>query len=167
MSTPRPYIPPEILDQIVDPLHADPKTSKECRLVSKSWIPRTRKHLFGHVSLRWEHLCLWKKTFPDPATSPGYYTHTLTVNGVESDSEESNWVRGFPGVEMVVVEWRWTTYMSSPRLAPFHRLAPSLRSLCATSRFSFPHVQLFDLVCSPPLLEDLTIMGGGPPVNAC
>jgi len=36
-----PYLPPEILDYIVDLLHNSPNALKECCLVSKSWIPRT------------------------------------------------------------------------------------------------------------------------------
>ncbi|KAF9789295.1 hypothetical protein BJ322DRAFT_1000309, partial [Thelephora terrestris] len=45
------FIPPEICDHIVDFLHDDPKTLKQCCLCSRSWVPRTRKHLFAVVRL--------------------------------------------------------------------------------------------------------------------
>jgi len=44
-----PGLPPEILDYIVDFLHDNQNALKRCCLVSKSWIPRTRKHLFADI----------------------------------------------------------------------------------------------------------------------
>ena len=41
--------PPEIVDLIIDHLHDQPATFKTCCVVSKSWVPRTRKQLFSHV----------------------------------------------------------------------------------------------------------------------
>ena len=45
-----PYLPPEILDCIVDILHDQPKTLQKCSLVAKSWIPRIRLHLLAKIS---------------------------------------------------------------------------------------------------------------------
>ena len=45
-------LPPEILDLIIDHLHDEPATLKTCCVVSKSWVPRTRKHLFALVEFR-------------------------------------------------------------------------------------------------------------------
>ncbi|KAF9644805.1 hypothetical protein BDM02DRAFT_3066647, partial [Thelephora ganbajun] len=42
-------LPPEILDYIVDFLHDTPETLKQCCLVSKSWVSRTRKSLFADI----------------------------------------------------------------------------------------------------------------------
>ncbi|KAF9642961.1 hypothetical protein BDM02DRAFT_3104213, partial [Thelephora ganbajun] len=51
MSNPhKPHLPPEILDYIVDFLYNEPETLKQCCLVSKSWVPRTRKHLFADIN---------------------------------------------------------------------------------------------------------------------
>ena len=44
---PNPYLPQETLDYIVDLLHDEPETLRERCLLSKPWIPRTRKHLFA------------------------------------------------------------------------------------------------------------------------
>ncbi|KAF9642570.1 hypothetical protein BDM02DRAFT_3105483, partial [Thelephora ganbajun] len=44
-----PHLPPEVCDYIVDLLHNKPDTLGWCCLVSRSWIPRTRKHLFADI----------------------------------------------------------------------------------------------------------------------
>ena len=57
-----PELPPEILDYIVELLHDDKTVLKRCCVVSKSWIPRTRKHLFANIRLfTKKHLESWKK----------------------------------------------------------------------------------------------------------
>ena len=67
MPSPWPYLPLETLDYIVDLLHDESPALKECCLVSKSWIPRTRRHLFAHIRFySADNLKSWKKTFPDP-----------------------------------------------------------------------------------------------------
>ena len=45
----RPHLPPEILEYILDTLHDDPKTLRDCCVVAKSWIPRTKNRLFAKV----------------------------------------------------------------------------------------------------------------------
>ena len=87
------YLLPEILDYTIDLLHDEPETLKRCCLVSKSWVPRTRKHLFAHIKFRTAtDLGLWKKTFPDVANSLAYHTRTLIVGYprlvTASDGEE-------------------------------------------------------------------------------
>ena len=75
-----PYLPPETLDYTVDFLYDKPEAPKECCLVSKSWIPRTREHLPADIKFRSVHdLGVWKKTFPDHSSSPAYHTRTLLV----------------------------------------------------------------------------------------
>jgi len=72
-------LPPEILDLTVDHLHDEPIALKACCLVSKSWVPRTREHLFARVEFRGTELPVerWKKNFPDPSNSPVHHTRTL------------------------------------------------------------------------------------------
>jgi uncharacterized protein (DUF2384 family) len=41
------HLPAETLDHIVDHLHDTEDALRNSCLVSKSWIPRTRKHLFA------------------------------------------------------------------------------------------------------------------------
>ena len=75
MSTP--CLLEELLDYVVDFLHNAPRALENCCLVSKSWIPRARMHLFAHVAFSARGLQSWKKLFPDPSTSPACYTKTL------------------------------------------------------------------------------------------
>ena len=94
---PTPYLPPEILDYIVDFLHDEPEALDECCLVSKSWVPRIRRKLFAEIKILSErHLKLWKKLFPDVANSPACYVRTLFVGCprcvVESDAGEGGWI---------------------------------------------------------------------------
>ena len=87
-----PRLPPEITDYIVDLLHNEPETLKQCCLISKSWVPCIRKHLFYEILFEYSgDLRTWKNAFPDPANSPAYYTHTLRVYCVcitVADAEE-------------------------------------------------------------------------------
>ena len=43
------HFPPELLDYIVDLLRDSQGVLGNCCLVSKSWIPRTRRHLFENI----------------------------------------------------------------------------------------------------------------------
>ena len=88
-------LPAELLDHIVDLLHDSRDTDKlkSCCLASKSWTPRTRKHIFASIYFSTaEHLQSWKEMFPDPSTSPAYYTKYLFIGCpqevVATDAEE-------------------------------------------------------------------------------
>ena len=146
MSKPRRYIPPEILDDIVDFLQDEPEALTQCCLVSKSWIPRTRKYLFAQIEVE-DHL-EWMWIFPDPTNSPAHYVRRLTV---DCAPEDGRWIQGFSCVEQLILN-------DTISFAPFHIFATSLRSLCVDSG-TIPHSQTFDLIRSLPLLEDLTLRG--------
>ena len=110
---PRSPFPPEISDCVIDLLREEPKVLRECSLVSKSWVPRTRKHLFGAVQFTSSaYVDAWKKAFPDPANSPAHYTHSLSFTCVEgvtttADAEEASWIRAFSKVAQLKV-WNGT-----------------------------------------------------------
>ena len=106
MTNPR--VPPEISDYIVDLLHGDPETLKQCCVVSKSWVPCARKYIFKEVRFnRISELEAWRKAFPDLANSPAYYTHSLYIGCAEAvnsaDAKEGGWIRGFASVVRLVV----------------------------------------------------------------
>ena len=148
-------LPPELLDLIVDHLHDDPTALKTCSVVSKSWIPRTRRHLFAHVEFHASksHVGLWKKAFPDPSNSPAYHTRTLSVHRIRviaaADTGVDGWIRTFRSVVHLKLSGMDRT---SP--IPFCGLSPAIRSL---SLINVP-LDAFDLICSFPLLEDLTLV---------
>ena len=167
MSNPhRSHLPPEILDCIVDLLHDKPEALKLCCLVSKSLVPRTRTYLFA--SIRFQHpddLRLWKKAFPDPANSPAFLTHTLSIFCPQvvmtADAEEGGLVRMFPRVvRLAVFNSPTNPYKLEVSLAPFHSFSPVLKSLRVIS-YSIPHSQILNLICSLHLLEDLCVIDYG------
>ena len=156
-----PHLLPEILDYIADLLHAKPETLKRCCLVSKSWIPRTRKHLFADIRFRTgKRLELWKETFPDPLTSPARYAKTLFIECshvvVAADVEPGGWITGFSRVVNLRVDSQASFADGSFSFVPFHGLSPVLKSLRVTGPPP-PSSQIINLVFSFPLLEDLAV----------
>ena len=158
-------LPPEILELILDHLRDEPTTLKTCCVVSKSWIHWTRKHLFARVKFHASksHTELWKKTFPDPSKSPAHHTRSILIYGLSvittADGGIGGWIRSFHNlVHLHLACLGLEDYRVS--LVPFHGLSPTLRSLRLTST----SLEILDLICSFPLLEDLalvTLRGGG------
>jgi hypothetical protein len=153
-----PHLPAELLDHIVDHLHDAEDALRKCCLVSKSWIPRTRWHLFANIAFpAVGSLESWKKTFPDPSMSPAHYTKTLSVGCSEvvtaADADEGGWIRGFSCVAHLEMCSQGSV---SSSLVPFHSL-PAIKSL----RITFPVLpfqQVFNLILSFPFLEDLEVV---------
>jgi len=96
------HLPTETLDHVVDLLRDTEYALRNCCLVSKSWIPRTRKHLFANVSfLTDKALESWKEAFPDSSTSPARYTKALFIDCIRvavGDVKAGGWIRGFSRV---------------------------------------------------------------------
>jgi hypothetical protein len=151
-------LPPEILDHIADDLHNEPTTLKACCVVSKSWIHRTRTHLFARVEFHdpASHVELWKKAFPDPSTSPAHHTLTLYIRGIPivtaADKGVGGWIRTFHNLIHLHLEC-FGPANDQLSLAPFYGLSPTLRSL----RLTATSLEVLDLICSFPLLEDLAL----------
>ena len=153
--------PPELLDHIVNLLQDANYTLRNCSLVSKSWVPRARKHLFADIRFRIkEDPASWKETFPDPSTSPSRYAKTLNVSYPDAvtaaDAEVGGWIRGFSRVAHLGIDDQGlSSWQLALSLVPFHGLSPTIKSL----RVAFNTVsssRMFGLVLSFPLLEDLT-----------
>ena len=154
---PRP-LPPEILSLTVDHLRDEQIMLKACCLVSKSWISWTRKHLFAHVEFYTQsHIKSWKETFPDPSSSPAYYTRTLSIRGpltvMTADVDEGDWIRTFRRLVKLDLD---TLRCGQVSLAPLHGLSPTLKSLALT-HVSIPPSEVFSFICSFSLLEDLAL----------
>ena len=128
-----PSLPPEIFDLIVDHLHNEPTALKACCLVSPSWIPRARRHLFARIYFwRPEYIGSWMKAFPDPSNSPAHYTRTMSIDGsvitTMKSSDARPWVHAFHLVTRLELQGDWEG-----------------------GGFS----EVVDLICSFPLVEDL------------
>ena len=160
---PIPYLPPELLDNIVDHLHDSQHALRNCCLVSKSWIPRTRKHLFADIKLTSrENLNSWGKMFPDPLISPARYAQTLLISSIAAvaaaSAEPAGWIRGFSSIVRLEMDFPFLVSGGFVfTLVPFYGLSPTVKSL----HVAFTTLQLtklFDLIHSFPLLEDLSVV---------
>ena len=168
---PNPHLPRETIDHIIDLLHDEPETLKEC-CIAKPRIPRTRSHLFANVKFTSvKDLESWKKTFPDPSNSPSYHTHTLVITHtrtvVEADTRMGGGlIQNFSRIVRLKL-----TVMNTDKLprvvsgnleripfTPFYTFAFTLKSLHVNC-ILLPCPQTLNLVRSFPLLEDLSLIG--------
>ena len=156
-------LPCELLDHIVDLLRDNYTSLRNCCLVSKSWIPRTRRYLFAEIDLPTKkRLRWWKKTFPDPSTSPAHYTKSLVVGGPKvvtaADAGADSWIKGFSRVVRLEIageephshEW-------GVAFLPLCGFSPVVKSL-HVNRVTYTLRQLITLILSFPLLEDLSMI---------
>ena len=150
-------LPPEILDLIVDHLHDEPTTLKACCLVSKSWVWRTRWHLFFHVEFNTAESSFekWMKVFQEPSNSPAHHTRTLSIFGPEvvaaASADRRAWIHPFRHITTLSVDMKDTPGVS---LVHLHGLSPTLISL-GLFHPTIPPSEVINLICSFPLLEDL------------
>ena len=161
MSILRPRLPQETVDHIVDFLHDNWKELRKCCLVSKSWLPRARKHLFIDLEFESEDYDKWVRAFPNPINSPAHHVRTLTIRCRLQAVGASSWIQGFTRVDRLTVDYaRSGCTIPCIPLVLFYTLAASLKTLEVTYLL-LPHTEIFDLVRSLPLLEDLILTGDG------
>ena len=159
------YLPAEMVDHVVDHLRDTKDALVNCSLVAKSWVPRTRKHLFADIGFPTaKSIQSWKEVFPDPSASPARYTKTLFVDCPEVDvapeAEMGGWIKGFSRVEHLEVRARAMDSAfqeSAAALVPFLGFSPAIKSLRVVVP-PLPTSQLFNLILSFPLLEDLAVI---------
>ena len=159
------HLPQETLENIIDHLHDDQETLKECCLASKSFVIRARKHIFAVVHFGTQSdLEAWKKTFPDPSNSPAHYTRALVIRCPEvvtaADATEGGWIPTFSRLVHLELNSYGLTFSHDypTSLAPFRKFSPTLKSLFVHA-FFLPGPQVFNLIRSFPLLEDLGLIG--------
>lgn len=107
-----PSLPPEIFDHIIDYLCRERNTLKKCSIVSKSWVPRTRRHIFAQVDfMTRESIELWMKVFPDPSNSPAHHTRCIRIGApavtLMTSSGARAWVRSFHRVTKLWLSGDW------------------------------------------------------------
>lgn len=153
--------PAEIFDLIVDHLHDEPTALRSCCLISNSWISRARRHLFLRVRLNLHGkyaIQVWMKGFPDASNSPGHHTRTLELNGVDSTMDASvvapTWVHHFGHIKELKLERCVGGAFIPGSLVQLCGLSPTLKSLRVSHALTLLS-DLFNLICSFPLLEDL------------
>ena len=148
-----PYLPAELLDDVVDLLQDRSEALKGCCLVAKSWIHRARRHLFARIALPdVASLQSWKTAFPDPSTSPACYTRSLGIKYpwdiMVEDTEEGSWIPAFSRVayfELVIPTWARSDTDREMSLVPFHTFSPALGSIrvAVAADVPFLHVSNF------------------------
>lgn len=159
-TSPPHHLPPEILDHILDLLHDNPRALRRCCLVSKSWVPRARKHLFSDIEFdSIKDLNRWQQAFPDPVNSPAHFTRTLTVmwGSILITKESGQWVQPFSRVEQLILDSTRVIFRNTTDLSPFRDFAPFPKSFFASTPYLL-HSQIFDLVRFLLVLEDLTLI---------
>lgn len=164
-TMPPPHLAPEIIDHILDDLHDEPEVLKKCSIVAKSWIPRTRRHLFAEIIFTdLTVLQLWKQAFPNPLSSPGQFTKTLYIaalcNVTMADRDAGGWIRAFSNVCSFEVCTEEEDFNFRVSLVPFHGFSPSLKSLSFITR-SLHFEKMLNLAFSFPLLENLSVDHAG------
>ena len=158
-TTMRAPLPPEIFELVIDHLHDEPNTLKPCCLVSKSWVPRSRIHLFAQVTFdpAGSPIESWVKAFPDPSNSPVYHTRRLRIldPGVVS-AGACSWIRSFRHVRELSVRTSGWEELDGISTVQLYGLSPTLKSLhLDNADTSIP--EILGLICSFPLLEDLSL----------
>ena len=138
---------------------------KNCCLLSKSWIPRARGHLFKTVRFYSRRdLGSWKKTFPDRSTSPACYTTNLAICPTErvtaADTEGGGWIRAFSQV----VDLYLGIGDKTSFLIPFHGLSHALKFLRVDYGYRFPFSRVLNLIRSFPLINDLSVIASDCPL---
>ena len=164
-------LPPELLDLIVDHLHNEPTTLRACCLVSKSWVPRTRRYLFARVVFVTPTCFIesWKLAFPHPSNPLAHHVRTLVFRGLDNCGFSttalaapgvSHWIRTFYRVEKLYLNFLWRNdyKVSFTQLHGFSFILKSIYLVHVSISLS----KIFDLVCSFPLLEDLGLFAISP-----
>ena len=162
-------IPTEIIDEILDHFIADSgpyddslkRSLQSYSLVSKSWVPSCRRHLFHTITFFSEDVVKWLKTFPVPQESPAHYVKDLRLllggryGAPEKFSKHTPW---FTNVERMVLTMD-TTSLPRRIFSPA-RLPQSVTSL--TIRAGGPGVdlvQMREIIAHLPNLNDLILSG--------
>jgi len=155
-----PRIPQEIIDEILDHLAADSDLTslRSCVLVSKSWVPSCRRHLFHTVHFTPATTSRWLKMFRVPEKSPAHYVKDLRVSTGNSDRLFLKYTPWFTRVERITLlgDGGWTPTC--------WRLPQSITSLTMKTDTS-TLVQVTNIMAQLPNLDSLSLSGVLVPVD--
>ena len=154
-----PYIPPELIDQIIDHLHNDPKSLNACALVARGRLPSARYHRFQSAK-KIDSLHQSSQIAPGPL--PYYQEATICDNSgcapISTLEAAANACLTLPNLERIKFNNR--TYASTPMvvtiLSPTANMITTLDlsgTLFASSNDFWP------LICSFPNLSVVQVCG--------
>lgn len=158
-----PYLPPEIVEYIIDMLFGDTKSLLSCSVVSTSWVHRCRRHLFANIKLRsLSGLYLWFRTGLGPSS---HYVRSLFL----TQNDEFRWITpktlaaipnnftSFHNVESLSLTNLDLTLFDEYALNRFFgHFSDHLTSLSVEGFTVHPHALLF-FVCMFPKLDHLKL----------
>ena len=153
-----PRIPQEIIGEILDYLAADLRSLRSCALVSKSWLPSCRRHLF-HAIFFTSETAKWFETLQEPEESPARHVRDLrfSIRGYDGAPEKFfEYIPWFTNVEKVTllghgsfqplwIPWLW-------------KLPQSVTSLTINAGV-VAVAQIRDIIVQLPNLDDLSLSG--------
>ena len=158
-----PRIPQEIIDEILDHLAADPRLRplglQPCALVSKSWVPSCRRHLFYAIFFTPGDILRWLNTFPVPEECPAHHVRDLmfSLKGYYTAPQRFfEYVPWFENVERVTLlehEGFWPPETLSPGRLPQSATSLTIDADAATL------LQIRDIMVQLPYLNDLSLSG--------
>ena len=158
-------LPTELILIIIDLLHDDPEALRRCCLASKSFIDPTRTHLFKRVYFKEpDDLQAWKECFPVPERSPSTFTKDLRFDCAERVEDErfTEWIQSFTNVVRLEVSAARMPREGQGVFTRFHSLSlHGVKSLTVGWVGDRGAQEVFDFICSFPLLEDLRVVGDG------
>ena len=163
-TTTIPRVPQEIADEILDHLSADPDSSlslQSCSLVSKSWVPSCRRHLFHTIVLAPMDMARWLEVFPAPKESPARHVRDLRFSIQEDPSvpekffEYTQW---FSNAERMTF---WADGLDQPlRISSSWQLPQSVTSLTiGPEAMNTELMQIRNIMAQLPNLNDLSLSG--------
>ena len=107
------------------------------------------------------------RAFPDPSNSPAHHTRSLLIYGLKSVTtavtDARAWVHSFCHLVHLDLD-AVAPPDTNVSLVQLQRLSPTLKSLHLRYRYTQP-LEILDLICSFPLLEDLKVVYFGGECN--
>jgi len=158
-----PYLPLEIVEEIIDMLVGDRTSLRSCSLVSASWVHRSRHHLFANIKLHsLSDLQTWSRIGLGPSSN---HVRVLDL----AQNEELKWIipdslagifndfTSFNNVQSLTLTGLDLTLFDECSLTRFFgHLSEHLTSLTVLSMTAHPDALLF-FVCMFPKLDDLSL----------
>lgn len=153
-----PKIPQDIIDETLDHLIADPdfsfKSLQSCALVSKSWVPSCRRHLFHTILFNKENMIGWLEAFPVPEEGPAHHVRHLRILAEERIPKEFfEHIPWFTNAEKV-------TLLGAPNwlhIYEYWRFPQSVTSL--TINGDADPIKIGNIMGRLPNLNDLSLSG--------
>ncbi|KAJ7104369.1 hypothetical protein B0H15DRAFT_22580 [Mycena belliarum] len=121
-----PVLPQELFDLVIDHLHDDPRSLRACAVVSTSFLPPSRVHLFSHIRIgHLDQERSIKELHTILAKSSGVAARVESLHFWDDMMRHHSWLEG--NLEL------------APAVAHFLRILPSLQRFCITINAGFVH----------------------------